>query len=105
MLDGNKHYYVLWVYIAGFVYGVFVRLTPMVLYRVVDFDVHNRLTGRYLGNIFAYSGFGSLAVLCLDLSRVYTHNFHNYAPEIIILVVSILGFIALKIYTKHFTQI
>lgn len=105
MLDGNKHYYVLWVYIAGFVYGVFVRLTPMVLYRVVDFDVHNRLTGRYLGNIFAYSVFGSLAVLCLDLSRVYTHNFHNYAPEIIILVVSILGFIALKIYTKHFTQI
>lgn len=105
ILDGNKHYYVLWVYIAGFVYGVFVRLTPMVLYRVVDFDVHNRLTGRYLGNIFAYSVFGSLAVLCLDLSRAYTHSFHDCAPELIIITVSLLGFIALKVYTKHFTQI
>jgi MFS family permease len=105
IFDGNKHYYVLWVEIAGFVYGVFVRLTPMVLYRVVDFDVHNRLTGRYLGNILAYSVFGSFAVLCLDLSRVYTHNFHDYAPAFIILVVSLLGFMALRVYTKHFTQV
>ena len=52
---------------------VFVRLTPMVLYRVVDFDVHNRLTGRYLGNILAYSVFGSLACLLLGFIslRVY----------------------------------
>lgn len=105
VFGGNGRYYLLWIYIVGFVYGVFVRLTPMVLYRVVDFDVHNRLTGRYLGNIFAYSVFGSLAVFCLDLSHAYTHNFHDYAPELIIMVFSTLGFIALKIYTKHFTQI
>ncbi len=105
VFDGNKHYYVLWVETAGFVYGVFVRLTPMVLYRVVDFDVHNRLTGRYLGNILAYSVFGSFLVFCLDLSRVYTHNFHDYTPEFIILVASLLGFMALRVYTKHFTQV
>lgn len=105
VFNGDNHYYVFWLYFAGFIYGLFIRLTPIVLYRVLDFDVHNRLTGCYLANILAYSVFGSLAVLFLDTSRVLTHSFHNYASEVIIFIVSILGFLALRVYTKHFTSI
>lgn len=98
----NKYHYIAGVYCWCFFYGMLIRLTPMVLYKVQDFRRHNRLTGRYLGHTFAYTLWGSITVISMDTSRYFTHNFYDNSPEVVLSIASLISLFALWRYVKHY---
>ena len=98
----HLNYFSLWLLFIGLVYGVVFRLTPLVLFPIHDFHQHNRLTGRYLAYTLGFSFFGSMLLLILDASRYFTRNYNDYAPELVIIFATVIGYCALKVYTRKY---
>lgn len=94
--------YRLWMYIIAFLYGAFIRLYPLVMYRLSDFHCHNRLSSRYLGGFLSYNLFGSLTLLALDLAHYKVHSYHDNIALYILIISAVIGIISLQLYTRKF---
>lgn len=92
------------LYAMAYVYGIFIRVTPLYLYHVRDMCQRRWLISRYLAYIFTYSFLGSLSVLMLDLLHFVHHTYYDSGPPILLLFVSSLGFIALIFYLRRITN-
>lgn len=95
------HYYKLWIYAIGFMYGAFLRLTPTFIYTVNDFQPHNRLLGRYLSYLISYTIFVSIAIMVLDYSHYLQHSIHDVMAIVILVVAAVLGIISLLLFKPY----
>ncbi len=94
--------YRLWLYIIAFLYGVFIRLYPLVMYRLADFNSHNRLSNRYLSAFLSYNLFGSITLFALDMAHYHVHSYHDNIALYILIISAAIGIISLQLYTKKF---
>jgi len=101
----NLHVFVLESIYWSFIYGMLIRLIPVVLYPVTDFNRHNRLTARYLGHTLAYTFWGSVTILTLDLTRFLKHQVFGAELEIIILVAALISALSIWAYLRQFRSI
>lgn len=104
LIVGNNqdHYiYSITLYAMSYVYGVFIRVTPLYLYHVKDMHQRKWLISRYLAYIFSYSVLGPLSVLMLDFSHFIRHAYYDDGPPIVLLLASLIGLIGLFFYSKR----
>lgn len=94
--------YKLWIYSMGFFYGAFLRLTPTIVYNVIDFKPRNRLIGRYLSYMISYTIFISLSIAFSDYSHFTQHTMHDGVPIVIIIIGAIFGMISLVLYKPYY---
>lgn len=98
----DSHIYTLWIYSVGFLYGAFLRLTPLVVYSVMDFRPSNRLIGRYLSHLFAYTFLVSFTVLAMDYSHFANQTMHDFVPLAMMIASAALGIVALLLYKPYY---
>lgn len=96
--------YTFWIYSVGFLYGSFLRLTPLVVYSVIDFHPRNRLIGRYLSHLFSYTFLVSLTILAMDISHFANQTIHDFVPLVIMIASAVLSIIALLLYTPYYKK-
>lgn len=92
-------------YTMAYIYGVFIRVTPLYLYHVKDIKQRRWLISRYLAYIFTYSVLGPLSVLMLDLSHFIRHAYYDNGPPFVLLFAFIIGLISLSFYSKRIEAI
>lgn len=104
LISGNNssHYvFSLTLLTLAFIYGVFVRITPLYLYHVQDFHQRLMLVSRYLSYIFAYTVLGPLSVLMMDFSHFIQSEFTDKGSAEVLLLTSMISLIGLLSYAKH----
>ena len=104
LIVGNNqdHYtYSVTLCTMAYVYGVFIRVTPLYLYHVKDMRQRRWLISRYLAYIFSYSVLGPLSVLMLDFSHFIRHAYYDDGPPLVLLIASMIGLVGLFFYSKH----
>jgi|GEM_PF-2155123 len=103
--NNNDHFmYTVTLFTLAYIYGVFVRATPLYLYHLRDFKRRLMLISRYLSYIFSYTVLGPLAVVIMDTSHFLNRAFNDNGPPLVVLLASLAGLVALIFYTRHITS-
>lgn len=87
---------------TSFIYGAFLRATPMLLFPLHDFTPRNQLLNRFIAYMMAYTIWGTLAIFILDLAHYITHTFMDRSIAELTTAYATLCFIALIRYAKKY---
>ena len=99
-LNHELSFYIKSLYISAFLYGCFLRATPMLLFQINDFDQRNQLTNRYISYMLAYTIWGSLAICILDWGHLYRHTPNDDYPSALCTISSLISLVATLGYWK-----
>lgn len=98
-------YYISILMLTAFIYGGFLRATPMVLAPINDFPQRYQLINRFISYMLAYAIWGMLAMFILDFSHYITHRFKDDSfSELTIFYVSICLVGLYKYINEHRNQ-
>lgn len=100
----NKLYYLVTLLFTAFMYGAFLRSTPMVLLPIHDFPPRYKLINRFMAFMLAYTVWGMLAMLILDLSHYIHHTFVDKSLTKLTIFYASICFIAFYRYIKEHWQ-
>lgn len=100
----NDLYYISILIFTAFIYGAFLRATPMALLPINDFPPRYQLTNRFMSYMLAYAIWGMLAIFILDSLHYINHRFKDDSfSELTIFYVSIC-LIGLYKYVKEYRK-
>lgn len=101
----NSLYYLGTLLFTAFMYGAFLRATPMVLLPLNDFPPRYKLINRFMAFMLAYTIWGMLAMLIIDISHYIHHSFVDKSLTKLTIFYASICFIAFyKYLKKHYND-
>lgn len=98
----NTVYYMASIFFTAFLYGAFLRATPMVLFPLSDFPPRDQLMSRFISYMLAYALWSTFAIFILDLSHYLNHTFFDDSSAKLTIFYAGICLIALQLYMKNY---
>ena len=103
LFAGTFNYY--WLLSMGLFYGAFLRLTPLILFDMKDFNPRQQLIGRFISFLLAYVVVIGITLFFIDASYFVYQS--DRVPTVLytLVIVAIFGIISLWAKSKYYANL